>query len=138
MTRTALVTVSGLTNPALDSGRRGGFTLIEVVVALAIMVMIAATVSPSIIGYLDRTRLEEAVESLEALRDAALAFYDDVDDYPSELTHLTEPISGDDDNSCGSSYGNGQANRWTGPYLTRIIPATGLPIFIGTAQNELD
>jgi prepilin-type N-terminal cleavage/methylation domain-containing protein len=116
---------------------RGGFSLIEIVVALAILVMIAATVTPAMIGYLDRERANEGSESLLNLAEAIASFHEDVGYYPSELSQLTEPVPNNGKNSCGSSFGGGAADDWNGPYLTRIIPSTGLPIFVGLAQNGL-
>lgn len=116
---------------------QGGFSLIEIVVALAILVMIAATVTPAMIGYLDRERANEGSDSLLNLAEAIASFHEDVGYYPSELSQLTEPVPHDGKNSCGSSFGGGAADDWNGPYLTRIIPSTGLPIFVGLAQNEL-
>src|SRR5688572_18153316 len=104
---------------------RGGFSLIEIVIALAILVTIAATVTPVMMGALDRSRMEEGLETLLALAGAVNEFEKDVTDYPSLLTQLTEPISSGDHNSCGSNYGSGNANGWRGPYLPRIIPESG-------------
>ena len=48
------------------SGNRG-FTLIEVVVAVAVLVIIAAAVTPNIIRQLDRSRVERGISEVDAL-----------------------------------------------------------------------
>lgn len=106
------------------------------------MVMIAAVVTPNLVGYLDRTRVERAITALEDIRNAVIQFRGHVGRYPRFLTYLTQTqaLATSDLNSCNAQFGSGSGvtvNNWAGPYLSRIIPAGGLPIFIGTAQNQL-
>lgn len=116
---------------------RTGFSLIEVLVGLAIVVVLAAVVTPNLVGMLDDARVERGVTSLQNLSDAIAAFEEDVKEYPATLTQLTAPVTGDDPNSCGSTFSPGHAQQWAGPYLNRLVPVTGIPIAIGTAQIEL-
>jgi prepilin-type N-terminal cleavage/methylation domain-containing protein len=119
--------------------RPAGFTLVEVIVALAIMVMIAATVTPSVVGALDRDRQDRGLAMLQTLAAAIDKFHltSDVGQYPRQLSYLSQPIVSTDLNSCGSPFGSTRAGLWKGPYVTRIITTSGLPVFIGTAQNTL-
>lgn len=119
-------------------GRRG-FTFIELIVGLAIVVLLAAVVTPSVTASIDRTRTQQGAEMLAALAASATAFFNDTNDNPSRLSHLTNPISTAQSNSCGSSYDNGDLNQWAGPYYRdRVIVADGvLPVFIGNAQDQL-
>ena len=114
-----------------------GFTLVEVIVALAIMVMIAATVMPSVIGTIDRERQQRAYDTIVALIEAMDDYRADVGFYPRNLSYLTTPVVGTDQNSCGQAIGNTRAGLWQGPYDDRAIPTTGLPVFVGTTQNTL-
>lgn len=116
---------------------RNGFSLIEVLVGLAIVVVLAAVVTPSLVGMLDDARVERGVTSLQNLSDAIAAFEEDVKEYPSDLTQLTSPVTRDDPNSCDGTFSPGHAKQWAGPYLNRLVPATGIPIAVGTAENEL-
>ena len=50
--------------------RRGGFTFIELIVALAIISMIAAAVTPVLFSSLDRARVTTAVAALTGISDA--------------------------------------------------------------------
>jgi prepilin-type N-terminal cleavage/methylation domain-containing protein len=115
--------------------RRNGFSLIEILVALAIAIVVAAVVAPGIASSLDRARRDRALDSLESVRDGVLAFNDDVREYPGTLTQLAAPIGGADVDICGNGYNGGEQNRWDGPYLDRVLPAAGLPIAAGTVST---
>lgn len=117
-----------------SGARADGFTVLEVIVALAIMVTISAVVAPNLLAYLDRVRVDRAVESLESVSTALGEFHDDVGEWPLELTQLVSPITTSDRNSCASTYSGAEVNRWGGPYVNRFLDA-GVPLGIGTAAN---
>ena len=114
-----------------------GFTITEILVALAIMAVLGALIVPTIFSSVDRARADGAVESLEAIGDAVALFADRVNEYPATLTQLVEPITAGDTDICGAAYTGGEQNRWDGPYLDRAISATGVPLGVGTAANAL-
>lgn len=118
---------------------RAGFTFIELIVGLAIVVMIAAVVTPAVTGSLDRTRVGEAADMLAGLAASFPGFHDDVGDHPGRLHHLgAAGISTSEPNSCGASYPNGHVNKWDGPYYgERNLDGTPLPVFVGLAQDAL-
>lgn len=120
------------------SPRRGGFTLVEVLVVLAIGIVLAAAVIPSLIGGVDRSRVNETAASFEAIARAVTAMFEDTGRYPGQLSHLTEPIAANQTGACTplTQYGAAAAN-WAGPYLDRTVPATGLPLPIGVARNQI-
>ena len=121
----------------VSAGGRAGFTFIELIVAMAIIAMIAATVVPVMVGALDRARVERGLESLEGLRDGLVAFEDDVNDWPYQLTQLTTQITTSNVNTCNQAHSNGEVGNWDGPYLTRLLSATGVQVFMGVADNQL-
>ena len=114
-----------------------GFTVVEILVAMAILVVLGALLVPAIVGTVDRSRVESAEDSLEAIAEAILLFADRVNEYPASLTQLVVPISGADTDICGATYTGGERNRWAGPYLDRALPDTGVPVGVGTADNAL-
>ena len=120
-----------------QSFRKAGFTFIELIVALAIMTMIAAVVTPVLVETLDQSRTEQARSSLQGLAEGIGAFHDDVSEYPGYLSQLYDPIKPSNRNSCGNGYSPHDVGDWAGTYIDRVIPPSGLPVFIGTAQNEL-
>ena len=125
-----------LRNGKVRRGGRSGFTFIELIVGLAIMVLIASMVTPSLIGVLDKQRRTGARTTFEEIAAAVDSFATDVGEYPSQLTHLTAQIGAQPD-LCGSNYSGGEQGGWDGPYITRFISTGGLPVGIGRLRNQL-
>ncbi len=120
---------------------RAGFTLIEVLVAAAIIAALSVIVFPVVAEQVERRRVDSAVTTLKNLADAVTAFRANVGMNPGNLVHLSSPITSTDLNSCGSSYGTPAANLWAGPYYTKqLLLSTGLPLSednLGRVQNVL-
>ena len=117
--------------------RRPGVTLIEVIVAVVIVLVLTAALTPSLIGVLDRKRVETAKENFDALVTAMSDMRADNQDWPGRLSHMTTAITTSDRNICGATYSAGKVSNWAGPYLSRVIPTSGFPIGIGTARDSL-
>lgn len=117
--------------------RRAGFTLVEVIVTILVIVVLGAVMLPNLLGPVDRARVDQAIESLDAFNDAMTTARDDNQDWPGRLSHLAWPITTSDTNICGDTYAQGKVNNWAGPYLDRNVPASGVPIGIGVAQDSL-
>ena len=86
--------------------RRAGFTLVEMLVVLAIIGLISALVGPRVLGQLTESRERAAQLQIEAFSSALDIFFIDVGRYPTQaegLRALMEPPSG--------------ATSWNGPYL---------------------
>ena len=111
---------------------RSGFTLIEVLVALAVIVILAATIAPSVVASLDRARIDAAEKALAGIAQGISEFYMDVSEMPRGLNQLVTPLVNGDTDLCGDAYTGGQRNQWAGPYLNRAVPAAGFPVAIGT------
>lgn len=119
-----------------------GFTFVELIVGLAIMVMIASVVSPVLFSSLDRARIDTAKGTLQGFSDAIDEFEQDVKEHPGTLTQLGTQISSSQLNLCDISYKVGQGKggdaTWNGPYLSRELPDNGyVPVGIGRAVNDL-
>lgn len=78
--------------PATGAGRRAGFTLIEVMIALAIVVIVLALAYPRYHDYVVRSRLVEATASLSATRVRLEQFYQDNRHYGSTATQCGVPM----------------------------------------------
>lgn len=104
---------------------------------MAVILILGAALIPNLAGVLDRGRVDAAAESLAGLVEAMSAMREDNQDWPGQLEHLSRPITTDDTNICGSTYAQGRVNNWAGPYVDRVIPASGVPVGIGVAQNDL-
>lgn len=118
-------------------GIRRAFTLIEIVVILAVLVILAAIVTPNVVGILDKERVAAAAESLDNIVVAIDAFERDVNEPPRFLTQLQDSLVVGDQDACGGTYSSGERADWAGPYLTRNVAPTGVPVAIGTVNNQV-
>lgn len=124
-------------------GRRRAFTLVEVVVALAVILILAAVAVPQLGGYLDQKRVAETKVQLELIRDAlygpSTSFYTVVTAHAGALSQLSTPITTSDRDACNAFFTGGDVNRWDdqGPYVNFMITANGMATPIGQARNAL-
>ena len=88
--------------------RMSGFTMIELLVVLAILGMLAALVGPSILGNLGRGPRASAATQIDSLAQALDTYRLDVGRYPQSLDGLVENDSG--------------RSTWNGPYLRGGVP----------------
>lgn len=118
-----------------------GFTLIEVVVAVAILVILSAVSFPVVAEQVERRRVDNAITTLKNLADAVTAFRANVGQNPGQLVDLSNPITTSGANSCGIPYTTAAVNLWAGPYFTRqVLNTSGLPLSednLGRVQNVL-
>ena len=88
--------------------RQAGFTLVELLVVLVILVLLASLVAPRVIGYLGSPRTKTAKVQVQNLSTALELYKVDTGRYPSTaegLQALIEMPPG--------------TVSWNGPYLTR-------------------
>jgi prepilin-type N-terminal cleavage/methylation domain-containing protein len=131
--------------------RRDAFSLVEIVVALAIVLVLSAVAIPNVAGYLDQKRIEATADLLADVRDglslSTTGFRQVVAANAGQLSELTTQIWNSNSgsapfprNSCGAAFNNVEVNRWddAGPYVSFFIPATGLPTPIGVADDVME
>jgi general secretion pathway protein G len=90
------------------SGSQAGFTLVELLVVLVILVLLASLVGPRVVGYLGSSRVKAAKVQIEGLGSALELYRLDTGRYPSTeegLKALVQAPAGVD--------------TWKGPYLTK-------------------
>ncbi len=97
--------------PLLTEEERGdeGFTLVELLVVMSIIVLLGGIVAPQVLRYLGSARSEAAVTQIRNIESALELFLIDNMRYPSTeegLVVLSEPTSE-------------LASRWNGPYLQK-------------------
>jgi len=95
--------------------RRGGFTLIEMLVIIAIIAVLAAVVAPEVFKNVGDANASAARQQIELLGTALDSYRLDNHAYPTTEQGLgalrTEPATG------------ARPPRWRGPYLRRAVPA---------------
>jgi general secretion pathway protein G len=97
-----------------SSAARGGFTLIEILVVVAVLSILAALVAPNIFGHLGTARDAAARSQMEMIGAALDAYRLDNGRYPTTAQGLealrTEPSI------------EPRPRNWRGPYLRRAVP----------------
>ena len=88
--------------------REAGFTLVELLVVLVILVLLASIIGPRVIGYLGSSRAKTAHVQIESLVTAMELFHIDVGRYPTSTEGLTALVKSP-----------GNIPGWNGPYLTK-------------------
>jgi len=89
---------------ALES--QAGFTLVEMLVVIAIIGLIMGLIGPRVLNYLSESKVKAAKIQLQSFVSALDLFYLDAGRYPSSaegLTALVKPVAG--------------VAAWNGPYL---------------------
>ena len=82
-----------------------GYTLTEMLVVIAIIALIAAVLTPQLMGQMSRSRAKAAQLQLETVASAVELFRTDIGRYPSEAEGL------------GALVTDPGSEAWTGPYL---------------------
>lgn len=88
--------------------RRGGFTLVELLVVLVILSLIMGLVGPRVLSYLSDARAKSARLQIESLQSALDLFYLDTGRYPSTSEGLQALVTR-----------ASNVDRWNGPYLNQ-------------------
>lgn len=84
---------------------RGGFTLVEIIIAVAIIAIMAGTIAPMAFKEMVKAREEATTKELKNLNKALVEFYEDTGRFPTEAEGLAALIT--DPSLAG----------WQGPYV---------------------
>ncbi|HEY5072444.1 MAG TPA: type II secretion system major pseudopilin GspG [Caulobacteraceae bacterium] len=91
----------------------GGFTLLEMLVVLAIMGLLAAIIAPQVLKYLGTSRTQTAKVQIQNVVAALELYRLDVGRYPTQEEGLTAVVSAPP-----------AAAGWNGPYLQKSAALT--------------
>jgi type II secretory pathway pseudopilin PulG len=109
---------------------RLAFSLVETLVALALIALIAALIIPTAKSQLNKGEVTAVTQNLQGIREAILAYRENVGLYPIQLVQLvTKPgVSGvTTSSSCGTATPAANIAKWRGPYLGQELTTSGLP-----------
>lgn len=88
---------------------RRGFTLVELMVVIAIIGLLAAVVTVNVIGQMGEARRTKVQADMESIQKAIKLFQVNMGYYPRQLQDLWQAPSN-------------AGNRWKGPYLEEFPP----------------
>jgi len=92
--------------------RRSGYSLIEVLIAVAIVALLAALIAPRLFGQLDSSQITAARTQIRMIETALDSYRLDVGRYPSPDEGLAALAAPPPD----------LVDRWNGPYLDGGLP----------------
>jgi general secretion pathway protein G len=92
-------------------GRRGGFTLIEVLLVLIILVIIGALAVNTFTGTRERASINAARSNISLVRSAIDRYQLDFNKYPAKLSDLWEPPTDET-----------AREKWTSEYMEPLKP----------------
>jgi len=91
-----------MTSPA----RRSGFTLIELIVVIALVAVLAAVVAPNLLGKASDANRKSAAVQIEKISNAVELYRLETGQYPEALDDLVTRPAG--------------LERWNGPYVRKL------------------
>lgn len=106
--------------------RLKSFTLLEVVLVVAILVVLAASVIPIVKQSIEDTKVTKVIDLSEVLKHACKNYRIDVNRYPIEIPTFPAPVThglSQDDSRSG----------WKGPYISSPLAPEDNPYFDGGA-----
>ena len=94
---------------AIKRSLRSGFSLIEIMIALAIIVTVMGVITVNVFGLRDKSKIDTTKLDVRGFKQNIDLFYADTGSYPNDLNDLVEKPS---DERIGA--------KWSGPYLTKL------------------
>lgn len=93
---------------AKTAAKQRGFTIIELLIVMAILGMLAVMVAPNLFNQADSARRDAVLSQISSLGSALDAYRLDIGQYPDSLEGLVRDNSG--------------RSTWNGPYIRGELP----------------
>ena len=91
-----------------------GFTLVELLVVIAVIAILAAVVTPNVFKAVDKSKVSATIAEYDAIKTAVITYHADTSMWPAAGGDLVSLTSANKDN-------NGRVvDSWDGPYLDRF------------------
>lgn len=103
--------------------KQQGFTLLELVVVVAVMGLIASLATEFVVHESNQSRYDQTKERRAVIREALSNYYADCAEFPDSLNWLVSK-SNLSANKCGASNAD-----WVGPYILNVDFDNGTPIY---------
>ncbi len=114
-----------------------GFTLIEMLIAVAVIAIIVGTIGPSLVKKLTESRNVKAMDTVRSFRAATAMFYQDTGSLSmQERSDLTSDYGNSyrmlsNGYTAGGATGTTPIAGWNGPYLEQMVTNTTNPVKSG-------
>lgn len=110
---------------------QAGFSMLEILVVLAIMAVIASLVGPQLFGQLDKSKARAAELQIQSLESSLGMMHMDIGRYPTEEEGL---------NLLEEWPGSDRPASWTGDYMTGNLPLDpwGRPYLYGMGRAKVE
>ena len=104
--------------------RRGGFSLVEIVVGLAILATLVGVFYPVVVQQIDKWSAMQVARDLSHIRIALEHFHKDTFSQPKYLTQTVHPITIADRSIRNVFFTSREVDRWFGPYIDNSLRPT--------------
>ncbi len=124
-----------MTNP---NRRAVGFTLIELIVTIAILTILAGVLIPAVGNYTDKSKKAKATSELRILSDALSGYQTDCSAWPgnTDITTVTTTNFAMTGMPCMFTNTFGKTG-WDGPYLSKGVMASGaMSVAVASASGS--
>jgi prepilin-type N-terminal cleavage/methylation domain-containing protein len=108
-----------------------GFTLAEILVALALIALLAAVLLPTVAGQILKGDASRVSQDLEGVRAGISGFLADIHRYPGKYSDMSKAITITDTDINGAPYSLGLTKSWNGPYIGKDTINAVIPTGFG-------